>query len=100
MITFDGTKCVACNNCVRVCPSIEANTVERDENGNVRFNIDPEKCIRCGACVKICNHNARSYEDDTERFWADLKSGQKIIESARPPSRCRLTAAGEMFWIY
>ncbi len=84
MITFDSTKCVACNNCIRVCPSMEANTVERDENGNVRFNIDPDKCIRCGACVKICNHNARSYEDDTERFWSDLKSGQKIIAICAP----------------
>lgn len=84
MITFDGTKCVACNNCIRVCPSIEANTVEHDENGNVRFNINPDKCIRCGACVKICNHNARSYEDDTDRFWADLKSGQKIIAICAP----------------
>lgn len=84
MITFDGTKCVACNNCIRVCPSIEANTVEHDENGNVIFNINPDKCIRCGACVKICNHNARSYEDDTDRFWADLKSGQKIIAICAP----------------
>ncbi|MEZ3438674.1 MAG: 4Fe-4S binding protein [Oscillospiraceae bacterium] len=84
MITFDSTKCVACNNCIRVCPSIEANTVEHDENGNVRFNINPDKCIRCGACVKICNHNARSYEDDTDRFWADLKNGQKIIAICAP----------------
>ncbi|MCM1165058.1 MAG: methyl-accepting chemotaxis protein [Lachnospiraceae bacterium] len=84
MITFDGTKCVACNNCIRVCPSIEANTVEHDENGNVRFNINPDKCIRCGACVKICNHNARSYEDDTDRFWADLKAGQQIIAICAP----------------
>lgn len=84
MITFDGTKCVACNNCIRVCPSIEANTVEHDENGNVRFNINPDKCIRCGACVKICNHNARSYEDDTNRFWNDLKNGQKIIAICAP----------------
>lgn len=84
MITFDASKCVACNNCIRVCPSIEANTVEHDENGNVRFNINPEKCIRCGACVKICNHNARSYEDDTDRFWNDLKSGQNIIVICAP----------------
>ena len=84
MITFDGSKCVACNNCIRVCPSIEANTVEHDENGNVRFNINPDKCIRCGACVKICNHNARSYEDDTEKFWKDLKSGQNIIVICAP----------------
>lgn len=84
MITFDASKCVACNNCVRVCPSVEANTIETDENGNLRFHIDPDKCIRCGACVKVCSHKARSYEDDTERFWTDLKNGVKIIAICAP----------------
>ena len=84
MITFDGSKCVACNNCIRVCPAVEANTVEQDENGKTRFNIDPDKCIRCGACVKICNHKARDFEDDTDRFWRDLKSGQNIIAISAP----------------
>ena len=84
MITFDGTKCVACNNCVRVCPSMEANTVEHNPDGSVQFNINDDKCIRCGACVKTCSHHARSYEDDTERFWADLKSGQKIVAVCAP----------------
>ena len=84
MITFDASKCVACNNCVRVCPSIEANTVEHDENGNTIFSINPDKCIRCGACVKVCSHRARSYEDDTERFWADLKKGVKIVGICAP----------------
>lgn len=84
MITFDKTRCVACNNCVRVCPSIGANNVEHDENGNSVFNIDADKCIRCGACVKVCSHKARSYTDDTERFWSDLKSGEKIIAICAP----------------
>lgn len=84
MITFDGSKCVACNNCIRVCPAVEANTVEQDENGKTRFNINSDKCIRCGACVKICNHKARDYEDDTDRFWKDLKSGQNIIAISAP----------------
>lgn len=84
MITFEASKCVACNNCVRVCPSVEANTVETDENGNARFHINSDKCIRCGACVNICSHGARSYEDDTERFWADLKKGVKIIAICAP----------------
>lgn len=84
MITFDATKCVACNNCVRVCPATEANTVIHDEDGNAQFHIDPDKCIRCGACVKVCSHNARSYDDDTERFWADLKKGEKIIVITAP----------------
>jgi NAD-dependent dihydropyrimidine dehydrogenase PreA subunit len=84
MITFDSSKCVACNSCVRVCPSIEANKWAHDENGKLIFEIDHEKCIRCGACVKVCGHGARSYEDDTERFWKDLKSGKKICAIAAP----------------
>ncbi len=84
MISFDASKCVACNNCIRVCPAVEANTVEYDENGRKIFNINPERCIRCGACVKACSHGARSYEDDTERFWADLKKGVKIIGICAP----------------
>lgn len=84
MITFDASKCVACNNCVRVCPSVEANTVEHDENGKTIFNIRPDKCIRCGACVKVCTHHARSYEDDTGSFWADLKKGVKIVGICAP----------------
>ena len=84
MITFDKTKCVACNNCIRVCPSMEANNVDIDENGKTVFNINEDKCIRCGACVKVCSHNARGYTDDTERFWADLKSGTKIVAICAP----------------
>ncbi len=84
MITFDASKCVACNNCIRVCPSMEANTVIHDEDGNARFSINPDKCIRCGACVKVCSHNARGYEDDTEQFWADLKRGENIVVITAP----------------
>lgn len=84
MITFDKSKCVACNNCVRVCPSIGANSVEHDENGKPVFNINEQQCIRCGACVKVCSHKARGYTDDTDRFWADLKSGAKIIAVCAP----------------
>lgn len=46
MITFDKSKCVACNNCIRVCPSVEANSVEYDENGKIVFNINPDKIGR------------------------------------------------------
>ncbi len=84
MITFDPSKCVSCNNCVRVCPAVEANTVEHDENGKPVFNINHDKCIRCGACVKVCTHKARNYVDDTDRFWADLKKGEKIVVICAP----------------
>lgn len=84
MITFDASKCVACNSCIRACPSMEANSVEHDENGKTIFNISTEKCIRCGACVRACTHGARGYEDDTERFWEDLKKGVKIVGICAP----------------
>lgn len=84
MISFDASKCVACNNCVRVCPAVEANIVKHDENGNPFFYIDKDKCIRCGACVRVCTHKARSFEDDTEQFWSDLKKGQNIVVICAP----------------
>lgn len=84
MIIFNPAKCVSCNNCVRVCPSVEANTVEHDENGKTIFNINPDKCISCGACVKVCSHKSRTYADDTERFWEDLKKGVKIVGICAP----------------
>ena len=84
MITFDSSKCVACNSCIRVCPSIEANKWVLDSSGKTVFDIDESKCIRCGACIKACSHNARSYEDDTERFWSDLRGGKEIVLIVAP----------------
>ncbi|MBQ7677351.1 MAG: response regulator, partial [Lachnospiraceae bacterium] len=35
-------------------------------------------CIACGACIDACEHDAREFLDDTERFFADLKKGERI----------------------
>ena len=83
MILFDADKCVSCNSCIRACPVPEANKAVM-QGGRTIFDIDPEKCIRCGACVKECSHGARSYEDDTQRFWQDMKSGEKIVLLVAP----------------
>ncbi len=77
-------KCVGCNACVRVCPAREANVARKDENGQLRIEINDEKCIKCGACIKICSHEARYFQDDTDRFLADLKAGQEIALIAAP----------------
>lgn len=45
---------------------------------HARINVDPDKCIACGACIDACEHDARSFYDDTERFFADLKRGESI----------------------
>ena len=84
MILFNPKKCVACNSCVRVCPTLEANGWKRDENGSIIFDVREDKCIRCGACITACSHGARTYEDDTERFWKDLRAGKRITVISAP----------------
>lgn len=49
-----------------------------NENGQNRIEVDPDKCIACGACFDACEHGAREFNDDTERFFEDLKKGEKI----------------------
>ncbi len=69
-------KCIGCNRCIRAC-SVGANVAVERGRGNV-IDVDPKRCIACGACLDVCDHGAREYEDDVERFFADLKKGVKI----------------------
>lgn len=84
MILFDETKCVSCNSCIRVCPAPEANRAVIAPDGKHIYSIDPDRCIHCGACVKECNHGARTYEDDTEQFFTDIRSGENVVLLVAP----------------
>ena len=70
-------KCIGCNKCIRACSCIGANVAVEKDRGNV-IEVDPKKCIACGACIDACEHGAREYVDDVDRFFEDLKKGQKI----------------------
>lgn len=84
IINVDVSKCVGCNACVRACPMGDANIARMDTDGQLKILIDDEKCIKCGACIRACSHDARSYEDDTQKFLADLNAGQEIALIAAP----------------
>ena len=70
-------KCVGCNRCISACPSRGTNVAIERERKNV-IEVDPDKCIACGACIDACEHDAREYVDDVDRFFADLKRGERI----------------------
>lgn len=76
-LVFTTDACVGCNRCIGACSCKGANIAKKTENENV-IEVDADKCVACGACFDVCEHHARGYTDDTERFFADLKKGEKI----------------------
>lgn len=78
-MVFTNEKCVGCNKCIRSCPVLTANVA-----GEGKINVDESKCIQCGACFDHCHHEARDFQDDTEKFLADLNAGKKLSVIVAP----------------
>lgn len=76
-LVYTNDNCVGCNKCISVCPVLTANHAVI-ENGENKIVVDGKQCVSCGACFDACAHEARSFNDDTERFFEDLKRGEKI----------------------
>ncbi len=76
---FTNENCVGCNKCIRSCPVLIANVAD-----NNRIDVDEEMCIQCGACFDNCRHEARDYDDDTEKFFTDLKNGKNFSVIVAP----------------
>ena len=76
-LVYTNDNCIGCNKCISVCPVLTANHAV-EENGKNKIVVDGEQCISCGACFDVCEHKARSFNDDTERFFEDLRKGEKI----------------------
>ncbi|MCL1908225.1 MAG: ATP-binding protein [Holophagaceae bacterium] len=89
--------CTGCNRCVRECPIDTANMTYQDEGGDVKVKVNHEKCVACGRCITACKHDARYHEDDTERFFDDLKNGTPISLIAAPAIRTNLPDYKRLF---
>lgn len=76
-LVYTNDQCVGCHKCISVCPVLTANRAV-EEDGQNKIMVDGSQCIACGACFDACAHGARSYNDDTERFFEDLQRGEKI----------------------
>ena len=78
-LVYTNDKCIGCNKCINVCPAMGAcMSVDDEEHEERRIDVNGTYCVSCGACLDACVHNAREFLDDTERFFADLKKGEKI----------------------
>ncbi|MBR6770178.1 MAG: 4Fe-4S dicluster domain-containing protein [Lachnospiraceae bacterium] len=76
-LIYTNENCIGCNRCISVCPVITANrAIEKD--GKTVIEVDSDYCVACGACFDACDHKARSFWDDTDKFFEDLKRGERI----------------------
>ncbi len=96
-LVYTNEKCVGCNKCISVCSAMGACiSEEADENGKSRIDVDGDRCISCGACFDVCMHGAREFRDDTQRFFDDLKKGEKISVLIAPAFKANYPAEYEI----
>ncbi|GMO39374.1 MAG: hypothetical protein Ta2B_19090 [Termitinemataceae bacterium] len=79
LIFVDKEKCNNCHTCISVCPVKHC----IDGSGTV-VDVINERCIGCGVCIAACHQGARFFLDDTEQFYADLKSAVPIVAIIAP----------------
>jgi len=93
-LVFTNENCIGCNKCTRVC-SCEGACVSTESENGIRVDVDGKRCVACGACFDVCEHNARVFLDDTDRFFGDLKSGEKISLLIAPAFKANYPAEYE-----
>ena len=77
-LVYTNEKCIGCNKCINACPAMGACTSVEHSDGSRRIDVNGTYCVSCGACMDACEHDAREFYDDTERFFEDLRRGERI----------------------
>lgn len=76
-LIYTNDNCIGCNRCISECPVLTANHAVAEDNAK-RIEVNGEQCIACAACFDACEHKARAFTDDTQRFFEDLRKGERI----------------------
>ncbi len=89
-LIYTNDNCIGCNKCVRICTAVGA-SISSTVSGRSSISIDTSRCINCGACFEACDRGARSYHDDTDQFFSDLKKGEEISLLVAPAFAARFS---------
>lgn len=79
LISVIADKCTGCGACVRDCPAPEANYFKTLDDGRVIVEVNDDKCIACGNCLHACPHDARDFDDDTDKFFKDISKKRVVL---------------------
>lgn len=79
LISVIADKCTGCGACVRSCPAPEANSFRTLEDGRKIVEVNDDKCIVCGKCLHACPHDARDFDDDTDKFFKDINKKRVVL---------------------
>ncbi|MCU0726354.1 MAG: 2Fe-2S iron-sulfur cluster-binding protein [Planctomycetes bacterium] len=87
----DGSKCILCMLCERVCAKIGAHAIggagkSRGKRIAAPFDLAAEDCIGCLACARICPTGHIGYEetDDERKIWGRTFRMVKCEVTGRP----------------
>lgn len=96
MLTVDMDRCIACLQCMRVCPDhcIAIEQTKRDADGSgkpkphaVGFVIDDSRCMYCSLCVEVCPVNCIYHTVEFEaQAYNRLELARQFGERATDPT--------------
>ncbi len=104
-IVRDGSKCILCGDCVRMCSEIQnVGAIDFARRGS-RMKVTPAfdrpiaqtGCVNCGQCAAVCPTGAIVVKNETRELWNELYDPEKrVVVQVAPAVR---VALGEEFGI-